>query len=402
VFLTTRVSKIDRGWISLESVVFSEPVEDGAALIGRACDLALDRLHPQQRRDLETLLALGDFEIPTGSLRVTRRATPEELADDLATQVARLVGDELGAYCLPKRIAEAAALLQTQSKGFLGRIKSFFKRKKVGFDLGEVGRQAAEDAGREMRKVISDALDPNANEGQITRERAIHIDKAIQAFAHTKGIEFENFEITHGTLKMVMGGAIPSVTPDEDDFTKLSYGHSEKYAEAVRHEVVHVMHCTQARHTAMEQVCAARGVDSIHELPVEGLAEIQARINEFESGSNYPRLEVLAVAIGGTGGKKELTEAEFRARMLQGSEEVEAAFQTDDLAINVDAGFLDRLGGQFGARIGSTTLQGLMNMMSIVVPFIINPWMVIPGVVWTILRQPEVRQLLGKLLSEAE
>lgn len=399
--MSTRVSQIDRGWISLESVTFSEPLEDAAAILAQACDVALGRLRAQQRQDLENLLQLGDFEIPSGSLRISRRPTAQEQAEDLGAQLATLVGRQLDTYTLPTRLAEAAALLQGQNHGFLGKLKGYFK-KKARFKLGEAERQAAADAGREMRQVIARTLDASATEGRIERERAVHLDQTLQAFAARKGIDYENFDISHGTIKMVMGGAIPSVNPDEANFTKLSYGHSEKYAEAVRHEVVHVMHCTQARHTAMEQVCAKHGVASIHELPVEALAEIQSRVNTFESGGNYPKLEVLATAIGGAGGEKNLTESAFRARLLQGSEEIEAAFKTDELALHVDAGLRDTLTAQFGGRVGSSTLQGVMNIMSWI-PFVgIAPWVAIPGLAWNLLRQPEVRELLGGLVLKDE
>src|SRR5690606_3515542 len=131
--------------------------------------------------------------------------------------------------------------------------------------------------------------------------------------------------------------------------------------------------------------------------------EVQMRVNQFESGSNYPRLEVLATSIGGAGGKKALTEREYRARLLQGSKAVEEAFKRDDLYFDTQAGIRDRITAQFGARVGSSTLEGLMNLAGVFGGWIgmsmgvaAAPWLFWPAVLWNVLRQPEVRALVGR------
>ncbi|MCO5172340.1 MAG: hypothetical protein M9894_39075 [Planctomycetes bacterium] len=395
-----------RGLIQVERHAFEPDIPGHDALLAEALAMAPRLLSAQDRRDLETTLAFGDVVIPHVAVQTKAWSSPDDMVLALADRIARAVAEHVRREGLPAKIRAAAEALRKKTDGFMGRLKRFFARPQ-GFGLSEDERALAVVSGQEMRAVIEGNLDPSSDQGRITIDRVQRLDEAVQGYARAHGIHFENFQIHHGRVVMALGGAIPSVNPNTADFTKLSYGHSEREREAIRHEVVHVVHTTQARVTAMRQVCAKWGVQSVAQLPVEGLAEVQLRVNQFESGSNYPRLEVLATGIGGAGGKKSLSEREYRARLLQGSKAVEEAFQRDDLAFDTQAGIRDRITAQFGARVGESTLQGLGNLLGLFVGWgatsaglALGPWVLAPAILWNVLRQPEVRALIGKGLDK--
>lgn len=392
------------GLVRVERHTFQPDVPGHDAVLDEALAMVPSLLSAQDRKDLEVALSFGDLVIPQVAIQTKAWSDPHDMAVALADRIAKAVSEHLRREGLPAKIRAAAEAIQKKSEGFLGRLKKFFARPQ-GFGLSEDERALAVASGQEMRQLIESTLDPSRDEGMITIDRVKRLDDAVQGYARAHGIHFDNFQIHHGRIVMALGGAIPSVNPNTADFTKLGYGHSEKEKDAIRHEVVHVVHTTQARVTAMRQVCAKWGVHSISQLPVEGLAEVQLRVNQFESGSNYPRLEVLATSIGGAGGKKALTERDYRARMLQGSKAVEEAFQRDDLYFDTQAGLRDRITAQFGARVGSSTMEGLLNLIGVMggwtamsMGAAVAPWVLFPAIFWNVIRQPEVRALLGRAL----
>lgn len=392
------------GLVRVQRHTFQPDIPGHDAVLDEALAMVPGLLSAQDKKDLEVALSFGDLVIPQVAIQTKAWASPHDMAVALADRIAKAVSEHLRREGLPARIRAAAEAIQKKSEGFLGRLKSFFARPQ-GFGLSKDERALAVVSGQEMRSIIESNLDPARDEGRITIDRVKRLDEAVQGYARAHGIHFENFQIHHGRVRMALGGAIPSVNPNVADFTKLSYGHSEKEKDAIRHEVVHVVHTTQARVTAMRQVCAKWGVHSISQLPVEGLAEVQMRVNQFESGSNYPRLEVLATSIGGAGGKKNLSERDYRAHMLQGSKAVEEAFQRDDLYFDTQAGIRDRLTAQFGARVGDSTLKGLGNLLGLFAGYIgmsmgmsLAPAILVPAILWNVVRQPEVRALIGRAL----
>lgn len=392
------------GLVRVERHTFQPDIPGHDAVLDEALAMVPGLLSAQDKKDLEVALSFGDLVIPQVAIQTKAWASPHDMAVALADRIAKAVAEHLRREGLPARIRAAAEAIQKKSEGFLGRLKSFFARPQ-GFGLSKDERALAVVSGQEMRSIIESNLDPSRDEGRITIDRVKRLDDAVQGYARAHGIHFENFQINHGRIRMALGGAIPSVNPNTADFTRLGYGHSEKEKDAIRHEVVHVVHTTQARVTAMRQVCAKWGVQSVSQLPVEGLAEVQMRVNQFESGSNYPRLEVLATSIGGAGGKKNLSERDYRTHMLQGSKAVEEAFQRDDLHFDTQAGIRDRITAQFGARVGESTLQGLGNLLGVFSGYIgmsmgaaAAPWLFWPAVLWNVIRQPEVRALIGRAL----
>lgn len=76
-----------------------------------------------------------------------------------------------------------------------------------------------------------------------------------------------------------------------------------------------------------------------------------------------------------------------------------------DLHFDTQAGIRDRITAQFGARVGSSTMEGLLNIIGVLGGYTATsmgtafaPWLLWPAVLWNVVRQPEVRALLGRAL----
>lgn len=318
-----------------------------------ALQRALSLLSSYDRRLLNAHLATDDIVLDEVTVDLPARLinpTTDDLATALADGIARALSQHLAALPLPAKeflperlrgIAMRVAEASRETKWHEKALQWLLPRDKP-LEVGPAERVEAKRVEGELHGVLDEQLASARSGVQITLPKVEQLYDAFLVYGKEHGLNVKS-----------RVGTAPALLEDKAAFTDFTRVDSDKNPDGnlakklwwkfvnkslennPRHEVVHAMHMTQVRVTVMRQVRAKYQAPSVHKLSNEGLAEIQQRINSFETGANYPMFERLACRTGGPGGRRSLDESEYKASLKQGVTEVSNALQQPDQRLKV-------------------------------------------------------------------
>lgn len=318
-------------------------------MVDAALSMSLSLVPGGDRRTLERILAHQNLPIQRLEVRVKPMASREDQTVAIADAVARGISAELARpeWRVFRSSEDLSRSIEQLSREAAGKSKEGTWARRVlqalfparqQWKLTDEEREAAGLVGEDVRAQILKELGGAPSGKMISIEKVAHLNEAFARFAASRGLKVHKAT-----------GAAPALKQAAHDFTSFTHVDTDKDAGGlskvwakllennIRHEAVHAVHMIQTRLTIMEQVCAREGVSSVAALDDASLLEIQLRVAQFESGSNYPQFEKLACRVGGAGGRKDMDEARYRDALLVGTREVEAALRSDDQLLKVKA-----------------------------------------------------------------